>query len=84
MQEAATMARIAAELYRLVDSQAQQVGALRLQKSIRKEKAEAFWHHFDEKSCTGLRLCCCCLGWVQAALKLLSQPKLHQQAQMPM
>ena len=49
MQEAATMARIAAELYRLVDSQAQQVGALRLQKSIRKEKAEAFWHHFDEK-----------------------------------
>jgi len=30
MQEAATMARIAAELYRLVDSQAQQVSALRL------------------------------------------------------
>ena len=42
------MARIAAELYRLVDSQAQQVSAL--------------------------RLCCCCLGWVQAALRLLSWP----------
>jgi len=48
MQEAATMARIAAELYRLVDSQAQQVSVL--------------------------RLCCCCLGWVQAALTLLSRP----------